>query len=336
MQDWYTNNDFAAQRNLNIIAGDFVQNRGIVDLAIALNEQAVGPKLSADPANAARITCTTPSPTAISLTAYSLPTGPSAPIDVQYHGTSPGTLDLPQANYPDGRLSVRVVCDTADELTSALTLPVCVFPAGAFIMVANDPSIYVVSPSCQRRHIPDLDTLFQLKPDYGWVRPRTVAQSDFDLVPPGSDFPPFSNIFPFEDAMGETYGTPCRQGDQLGPGALIHLPGSDAIAVVSPVCLRRHIPNLTTLDAVNRYGGGNKGPVNLDHEQWNQMSALPDIPDSTTDPTGFLQAMRTIYGPYPALPPPVAVRPPGAECGGGAICHVELSRVHFKGPRVIA
>jgi hypothetical protein len=34
---WYLNDYYGAQQNLNIIAGDFVESRGIVDLAIVLN-----------------------------------------------------------------------------------------------------------------------------------------------------------------------------------------------------------------------------------------------------------------------------------------------------------
>ena len=37
LQSWYLNNDNGAQQNLNIIAGDFVELRGIVDVAIKLN-----------------------------------------------------------------------------------------------------------------------------------------------------------------------------------------------------------------------------------------------------------------------------------------------------------
>ena len=37
LQSWYLNDDKFAQQNLNIIAGDFVESRGIVDLAIVLN-----------------------------------------------------------------------------------------------------------------------------------------------------------------------------------------------------------------------------------------------------------------------------------------------------------
>jgi hypothetical protein len=35
--NWYLNNQYNAQQNLNIIPGDFVESRGIVDLAIVLN-----------------------------------------------------------------------------------------------------------------------------------------------------------------------------------------------------------------------------------------------------------------------------------------------------------
>jgi hypothetical protein len=37
LKGWYLNNQNNAQQNLNIIAGDFIQDRGIVDLAIELN-----------------------------------------------------------------------------------------------------------------------------------------------------------------------------------------------------------------------------------------------------------------------------------------------------------
>jgi hypothetical protein len=37
VESWYLNNQYNAQQNLNIIVGDFVESRGIVDLAIKLN-----------------------------------------------------------------------------------------------------------------------------------------------------------------------------------------------------------------------------------------------------------------------------------------------------------
>jgi hypothetical protein len=52
--NWYLNNQYNTQQNLNIIAGDFVESRGIVDLAIVLNRLMGAPgarvQASGDPA----------------------------------------------------------------------------------------------------------------------------------------------------------------------------------------------------------------------------------------------------------------------------------------------
>jgi hypothetical protein len=121
VQGWYTDNQYNAQANLNVIAGDFVQWRGIVDIAVALNKLAVGPRLQTGSGNPLPVSCTSPKQSAVQMVAYPVQEGPSSPHLQSWQGGGP--VNLPRTQFPPGDYDVRVVCETADGLISSLTIP---------------------------------------------------------------------------------------------------------------------------------------------------------------------------------------------------------------------
>jgi hypothetical protein len=123
---WFPSNQSEAQTNLNIIAGDFVDSRGIVDMAINLNLARETGNLHATPTSALQLAITCDNPFAgegVQAAAYptSDPNGP----DLQIYDTSGDKLQATftrTANY-----DVTVRCDY-HELTEFLTIPAGAFP----------------------------------------------------------------------------------------------------------------------------------------------------------------------------------------------------------------
>ncbi|MBV9356015.1 MAG: hypothetical protein JO023_10865, partial [Chloroflexi bacterium] len=84
----------------------------------------------------------------------------------------------------------------------------------------------------------------------------------------------------------------CGQlGLQLGD--LLQARGDTAIYIVAGGCQRRHIPNPTTLQAIQAISHGNV--KSLDPTDLQKLPAGSDIPDSYADPVGFQRTMDDIF-----------------------------------------
>ncbi|MBV9598195.1 MAG: hypothetical protein JOZ87_15175 [Chloroflexi bacterium] len=123
VKGWYTDDDFSAQANMNIISGDFIQDRGIVEVAIGLDKLQVGPRLDAPSDKPGQITCTTPESSSLQMRAYPAEQGPGGPVVQTWQGISLGNLDVSRAQLPPGNYDVRVDCTTTRGLTSSLRVP---------------------------------------------------------------------------------------------------------------------------------------------------------------------------------------------------------------------
>ena len=179
---------------------------------------------------------------------------------------------------------------------------------GDLVQASGGPEIDVVTPAvvaCVHRHVPNEATLTAMTNRY--PRQQNAVSSDFQGMAIGPPIPDSSaDPTGFAQALEQVYGppgTPAVPCTQLGlfPGDLID-PGSevDVLAAAPPMvaCVHRWVPNWTTLDAMTDRYPRQQNAVSSDFQG---VPAGPQIPDSSTDPTGFAQALQAIYGP-PAVP----------------------------------
>jgi hypothetical protein len=174
VQGWYTNNQFNAQQNLNIIAGDFVHVRPFFDTAVALNKLAVGPTLQTIQNSGSQkdVSCTIANPNirSLSLIAYPVQEGPNSPHAQRVQGSSPRVdLSLDRTQFPPGNYDIRVVCTTTPNgLISRLVIPTSSFGTAITVVLRawdTDPEGRVlvcepdagVTPPVTLRVFPTLD-----------------------------------------------------------------------------------------------------------------------------------------------------------------------------------
>ncbi len=341
---WRQQNQHNALANLNVLAGDFVGDKQgdtawpIVQTAIDLNQLASAPLLthpSFPQSYGLLVTClpTSPRETGLRMIAYAIPEGPTS---LQAARSSTGQLLLVRNQFPTGDFDVRVNCTTTDGLTSSLTIPEsllsllpgegCPYPVGIFIKAQGGAEIDVMAPGCQRRPIPNQATFQRLHATWGPDDVQVLSPADFNNLAQGPNIPDYTtHAHDFMMAMEDIYGAKCSSRN-LNIGALLAPTGLNFVDVLAGGCEIRYVPNPTTLQQIEDRYKQTVQPLNQLLIGFFFGSPL-DIPDYTTNNAGFEQAMLEIYG---------VVNTDPAECGRGAICHVELSRVHSKGPRVIA
>ncbi len=353
---WRQQNQHNALANLNVLAGDFIgactqdpingthcadSEWPIVQTALNLNHTAPAPQLAGEEAiDGVRVSCTNPAQPGLQMIAYARGDGPHTRDAVRVQGGSSGQLDLARSQFPAGDLfdDVRVDCTTAiNGMTSGLAISPaslpgkgCPYRVGTFIVDQDSGEIDVTVPGCQRRQVLDGATIDRMLDTWGGPPLRVVDPADFNNVAQGPNIPDYTTRpHDFMLAMEDIYGAPCSSfllTSNLKVGALVQNAGQDAIYVLAGGCQLRHIPNPTTMQQIQAITNQPTWRTVKDFPV-QQFVNGPNIPDVTTSKAAFGQAMLEIYGESDTEP---------VACGRGAICHVELSRVHAKGPRVIA
>jgi hypothetical protein len=92
-----------------------------------------------------------------------------------------------------------------------------VLAPGDLIQASGDPEVDIVDQSCQRRHVPNADTLAQIEQTYH-VAVTQISQTNWQRVPAGSDVPDYdTDQENFQFLMQEIFGTSSTSATMAPP-----------------------------------------------------------------------------------------------------------------------
>ncbi|HEY2595977.1 MAG TPA: pentapeptide repeat-containing protein [Chloroflexota bacterium] len=191
---------------------------------------------------------------------------------------------------------------------------------GALIQ-ATGPEVDILTPSCERQHVPDLATEQQIEQTYN-VSVALLSQTEWQAIPAGSAIPSAStDLADWAQAMEQIFGSACIQLS-LKSGNLIQASGGSEIDIVGETCQRQHVPNPDTLFVIQYTY--NPPFTTLSELHWQQIPAGPDIPDAGQDTLGFWDVMKIIFGTSPPWTTTTrALTPPASPNTGGRARPVE-------------
>jgi hypothetical protein len=176
----------------------------------------------------------------------------------------------------------------------AIFEPVCarlVLAPGDLIQ-ASGPEVDIVTPSCQRQHVPDPATLKLIEQTYN-LGITPVPDSDWQEIVGGAAIPSASTNLPgFGQAMWAIFQPECAQLT-LAPGALIQATGPE-VDILTPSCERQHVPDLATEQQIEQTF--NVTVTQLSEADWRAIPAGSAIPSASTDLADWAQAMEQIFG----------------------------------------